>query len=312
MPKLSAKQIEAFLAVMETGSVTAAARRLHLSQPSVSRMLDRFEREVGFQTFDRRGGRLVPTAESRTFYMEVEHFYRGLAHLDRVAGEIRQNRRGFIRIGVFPAYSNGWIADRMTDFIRSREHVLVSINLMGSAEIIEATSRNEIDIGISAWQSNREGVICKPLSRSEIVCIAPAASELASRSALTVEDLDGQQFVSYSNVERSRAAIDHLFGERGIDRKIVVETSQAATLCHLVARGLGVSLVPRQVAMEYQHLGYAISEFSPQLQLGIFLLLPEHAHSSRLVTEISALLLAEQAADAEQPPTTSAANGAPA
>jgi len=291
MPKLSARQIEAFLAVMEMGSVTAAARRLHLSQPSVSRMLDRFEREVGFKTFDRRGGRLVPTAESQAFYIEVEHFYRGLAHLDQIADEIRQNKRGFIRIGVFPAYSNGWIVDRMAEFIRSRGHVLVSINLMGSADIIEATSRHEIDIGISAWQANRDGVICHPLSRSDVVCILPSESELSGRPTLIADDLQGQPFVSYSNVERSRAAIDHLFDERGIDRNIVVETSQAATLCYFVARGLGVSLVPRQVAMEYQHLGYTIREFSPKLQLGIFLLEPEHTHSSRLVTEIKQLFL---------------------
>jgi hypothetical protein len=51
--------------------------------------------------------------------------------------------------------------------------------------------------------------------------------------------------------------------------------------------------------MEYQHLGYAISEFSPRLQMGIFLLEPEHARSSRLVTEIKQLFLEQQALECE-------------
>src|SRR5262245_3710426 len=86
--KLRGRQIEVFQAVMEANTLTDAANRLCISQPSVSRILARFEQLAGFRAFEHKGRRLIPTAAAKVFYDEVLRMQRGIDHLNRVAEEI--------------------------------------------------------------------------------------------------------------------------------------------------------------------------------------------------------------------------------
>ncbi len=96
-------------------SIKAAAQHLNVSQPAVSRMVERFELEAGFAAFIRRRGKLVPTPEAEIFFSEVHQVYQGLDYLNEVAREIGSTRRGYLRIGVFPAYAEGWIGKRLAE-----------------------------------------------------------------------------------------------------------------------------------------------------------------------------------------------------
>ena len=88
------RQLEAFRAVMETGTVTAASQLLSISQPSLSTHIANLEHELQLSLFHRRGGRLVPTAESHMLFAEVDHVVKGMARLRRLAMDIRTLHAG--------------------------------------------------------------------------------------------------------------------------------------------------------------------------------------------------------------------------
>src|SRR4051794_32383621 len=83
------RQIEAFHAVMETGSVTHAGARLGISQPAVSKLLKSFAESCGFKLFLRSNGRLLPTREARLVAAEVELLVSGTERVERVAAAVR-------------------------------------------------------------------------------------------------------------------------------------------------------------------------------------------------------------------------------
>ncbi|TAK54317.1 MAG: LysR family transcriptional regulator [Gammaproteobacteria bacterium] len=284
--KISARQIEVFLAIMEYGTVTAAAEHLHVSQPAVSRMLDRFEAQTGFKAFVRSGTRLKPTAAGLVFYSEVKQVYKGLEYLNQIAVEVRDNRRGYLYIGVFPALSNSWIASRIRDFLLQHDHVLVSIVPMPSAEIVGAVSRQAMDIGITAGPSDDPGVECRPLAELQAVCILPSGHSLCRKKRIHARDLSGQDFVSLSSLDKSRTRIDAVFDQLAIRRNIRLETAQASSVCHMVASGVGVSVVTRYVAEEYAHLGYALRPFEPAIRFQTFLLRALHRPYSTLADQL--------------------------
>ncbi len=87
--RMSFRHIEAFRAVMATGSMTEASRRLHTSQPQVSRLIGQLEGITGLPLFDRGGSRLIPTLDGTRFHAEVERAFVGLASLEAAAGRIR-------------------------------------------------------------------------------------------------------------------------------------------------------------------------------------------------------------------------------
>lgn len=272
MARLNAKQMEVFVAVMTHGSITAAGQRLNVSQPAVSRMIERFEQEAGFVAFDRRRGKLVPTPEAEIFFAEVSQVYRGLDYLNEVAREIGTTRRGYLRVGVFPAFAEGWITERITRYVAGREELLTSLEPMSTDSVIEAVSRQTIDLGIALRASDREGLRSEEITSSEIVCILPKGHRLTGRPVLQPSDLSGEDFISMAAKVKARTSIDAVFDSSGVERRIRAETPWASTVCHMVAHGLGVGLVIRESALEFAHLGYQIAAFKPRIDYRAYLI----------------------------------------
>ncbi|MFZ4212517.1 LysR substrate-binding domain-containing protein [Pantoea endophytica] len=272
MAQLSVRQLDVFVAVMTEGSVTAAARQLNVSQPAVSRMLERFEIEAGFKAFERRKGKLQPTPEAEIFFAEVRHVYQGLTYLDDVAKEIGGGRRGQLRIAVFPAFAEGWIGKRVARYVAGRKDVLTSILPMSSANIADAVSRQTVDLGISLRMTERPGIESEEICHSEMVCIMPSTHQLATCETITPEDLVGENFISLASSANERTQIDAVFESRGIDRTVTAVTPWASSACHLVANNMGISIMLYESAMEYQHLNFSVAKFEPKLTYKVFLL----------------------------------------
>src|SRR5689334_5902908 len=95
--------VEVFHAVMRCSSVTEAARLLRTSQPTVSRELARFERDVGLVLFDRRRGRLFPSAHAHQLFEEVERSFAGLERIAQTAEALRHSGMGELRVACLPA-----------------------------------------------------------------------------------------------------------------------------------------------------------------------------------------------------------------
>ena len=100
---LNPRQIEAFRAVMQAGTVTAAAEVLHTTQPSVSRLLAQLARETRLTLFDHHQGRLRPTPEAQALLMVVERHFEGMDAIALQIGAIRRSGVGSLRVGCTPA-----------------------------------------------------------------------------------------------------------------------------------------------------------------------------------------------------------------
>lgn len=109
MARINSRQVEAFRAMMLTGSVTEAAKLMAVTQPAVSRLLRDFQALLKTELFERRGTGLVPTAAATALYTEVERSFVGLERITAAAEEIRGRRTGSLRIAALPALSNGYL-----------------------------------------------------------------------------------------------------------------------------------------------------------------------------------------------------------
>ena len=107
IPRMSLRHIEAFRAVMMTGSMTAAARRVHTSQPHVSRLIAQLEAITQFPLFDRNGSRLTPTQDGSRFFQEVEKTFIGLAGLESAAASIRSFSASRLSVAAMPRLAGG-------------------------------------------------------------------------------------------------------------------------------------------------------------------------------------------------------------
>jgi DNA-binding transcriptional LysR family regulator len=251
------RALQAFRQTMLGGSVTRAAAALGRTQPAVSRLLKELEEDVGFALFERVRGRLVATPEGRIFFEEVQRSFRGLERLGDVAAEIRQGRRGTLRIAAMPAAAASFMPDVLRRFAEATPDVALDLIVQPSVEVVRLVQLQEADLGLI------EGSVAAPglavLRRHALRCalIAPRGHRLPRRAAV-LRDLDGQPFVALSVGPSSVGAqLAGLFLREGIEPHVKVQTQLAATVSALVLQGLGLGVVDEQTALVHRAQGGA-------------------------------------------------------
>ena len=142
------RHIEVFNAVMHTGSVSAAARLINISQPAVSRTLQHAELQLGFALFQRSKGRLTPTSEALALLPHMEKLFAQLEEVQRLADSLRKGRAtDELRIASVLALSHEVLPRALAQFKHKHPNVTVSLQSLHSPQIVQALVMQEADVG---------------------------------------------------------------------------------------------------------------------------------------------------------------------
>jgi len=253
MSRVRIRQLEAFQAVLKTGSATRAAELLHISQPSVSKLLLDLEADIGLRLFERVRKRLLPTPEGRRLGQEVEDLFLKLSHIEHVGNEMRAKGIGELRIATLPALGAGLIPHVLAKFRREHPGIGVVLSVAPSQRVIEMVAAGEADVGFAYPVPGTPSTLMRhPLAVLPAVAALPRGHRLARRDVLRPEDFGGEAFISLGREDRSRDNMDAVFGKTPAVPEIVVETQFAAVACELVAAGVGVTLIDAVTANFYR------------------------------------------------------------
>jgi DNA-binding transcriptional LysR family regulator len=238
------RQLEAFHAVMQTGSVTRAAELLQISQPSASKLLQELERGTGVALFQRVRKRLVPTPEGRRLGREVEGLFLKLSHIEHVANEMRAIGPGELRIAALPALGLALVPRQLSAFRRSRPEIRAALTVASSQRVVEMVAAGEADVGFAYPVPGTPPTLERHgLGVLEAVAVLPRGHKLGQRKLLKPADFEGEAFVSLGREDRTRDNMEAVFGASRLGAEAAIETPFAAVACELVASGAGVALV---------------------------------------------------------------------
>lgn len=243
MARANIRQIEAFNAVMKSGSVTLAAKSLFISQPAVTKLIKSFEDSCGFPLFDRVSSRLRPMAEAHRLYLETDKLITGVARVENVARAIRDLERGEVSIVAFPSLCLRFLPRVMSTFSRERPDVHLSIETRTSQQIFESMLTGAADAGLSLVPTTHSGLDCKLFHESEMVCALPPDHPLCERRVVDLRDLAREPFISLGRDDLSNQLTKEAFDQAGISIEPLIRAQMADTACTFVSEGRGVSLV---------------------------------------------------------------------
>lgn len=266
---------------MQQRSVTRAAESLGVSQPAVSRLLADFEANVGFALFARRQGRLVPTAEAHVLNEEVERAFTGLERVAHAAGQIREGRRGALRIaGTFDLAAD-FLPRVIALFAREQGGIDITLLALEPAAVVEHVGAQRCDLGFVAPSVAHPHVRLEALGQWPMRCIVPRGHRLARKRVVTAADCAGEPFVSFPKMSEPRTRIDRVFAESGVTRQMGIEAALAQSIVALVEGGAGIALVdPLSAAGAAARV--VVKRFSP--------VLPETVHVARLADQSQSML----------------------
>jgi DNA-binding transcriptional LysR family regulator len=292
---ISLRHIEVFRAVMLTGSVTRAAAMLHTSQPTVSRELARLEHLLQLPLFERVHGKLQATAQAYALFEEVRRSYVGLERIVSLAGSMRQFGQGQLSIICLPTFAQTLLPGACRRFLQQAPGAGISITPQESPLLEEWLTSQRHDLGLCEGEGVPPGTSGTPLFEGSMCCVLPDGHPLLGKTRLSPEDFAGQDFISLSLLDQYRQRLDALFEERAITRRLVIETTSAASVCAMVRQGLGLALVNPLTALDEAGRGVQIRRFSVPLPFIVSLILPQHRPAQALVPPFIAALHAHVA-----------------
>ncbi|MCB1716123.1 MAG: LysR family transcriptional regulator [Candidatus Competibacteraceae bacterium] len=282
---LNFRQLEAFRALMLGKTVTRAAGMLFITQPAVTRLIRDLERQVGFELFERRKGRLHPTPEALALYQEVDTAFIGLDQIARHASMIRDFSAGRLTIGGMPALSLQFLPRVIHQFLQAHPGIAITLHSRSSQKIAEQVAAQHCDLGLAALDIDVPGVQTESLWAGQMVCVLPPDHRLVARAFVTPQDLAGEVFISLGTDHRARFQIDSVFAEAEVERRLQIETPLSATAIEFVKAGTGVTITEPVSAYCQTDKTVVVKPFKPTIPFEFLVLYPAERPRSRLAHE---------------------------
>lgn len=285
--------IETFSAVMRTGSTVRAASLMGVSQPTVSRAIQRLEDTTRLRLFERSGPRLLPTPEAAELHREILLARAGLDRVRQAVARLREAGTGTLRVAASAAFGLHFLPPLIARFSELHPFTLMTYEVAGSSVVRNLVATGEFDLGFCADEVDTAGVVAEPFATYSGICVMPSGHPLAKRIAIGPEDLQGIPFIALAPEDTTRRLLQVALEAAQARPQIVIETSFSATVCQLALAGAGIGLANPLAYQSggFEKLGLVARPFRPEIVFRSLMLTTAQRVKSALLSEFIALVL---------------------
>ncbi|MBY8867909.1 MULTISPECIES: LysR family transcriptional regulator [Streptomyces] len=240
------QQMRYAVALAETRNFTRAAERCSVVQSSLSHRIAGLERELGVKLFARSSRRVEPTSAGEAFLAAAREC---LAAADRAAVDAAEAAgvvRGRLAVGVIVTTAAVDVPELLQRYRARHPDVRVVLRSERSDRLVAAIRDGDLDIAFLGLPEDEppSGVRTLVLDRDRHVLVVPAGHRLAGADRVTLREIAGETFVDFVAGTPARAQSDRAFAAAGLARDVAYEAGLIELMTGLIARGLGVALLP--------------------------------------------------------------------
>jgi DNA-binding transcriptional LysR family regulator len=284
------RHIEVFNAIMLTGSVSAAARLINITQPAASRTLQHAELQLGFALFQRSKGRLTPTNEALTLFPHIERLFAQLDEVQRLAASLRGGEGRELRIVTVLALSYEVLPRALARFKTRHPGIVVSVEALHSPQIVSSLMLQEADVGFVFSAALHPALSHQHLSEKAMVCVVPKGLLPPSRlrsGVLALADLADVPVINLDARDPVGIRLSQACREAGVGFRsyVTVQTYHAALA--MAHHGLGVALVDACTAASADLSKVQVLALAPAITVPVHALRLSERPDSVLVREIT-------------------------
>jgi DNA-binding transcriptional LysR family regulator len=241
------RQLRAFVAIAETGTFTAGALRVHVTQAAISMQIRQLESEIGARVFVRAPRHVILTEAGEQLLRRARHILREHdAALDEIA-ELAGAERGRLRIGSASAMV---LTEQLPAILKDlrRQHPAAEIAVTsGTSEVlVDQILAGEVDIAFVSLPVDMRGIKTERLSEDQLVAIASPRHRLAKQKTISAYTLAGERLILGERGGNTRRLIDQFFAQAGVSIRVAMELSRQQAIKRMVEEDMGVGIVPLQ------------------------------------------------------------------
>jgi DNA-binding transcriptional LysR family regulator len=236
--------LQAFRAVVELGSFRKAADALSISQPALSRRIDKLEDALGVRLFERTTRSVTLTTVGRVFAPSAEQLLDDLDAALLGIRDVSSSRLGHVTIACVPSVAYYFLPNVIAEYHRRFPRIRVKLLDSGANEVLGAVISGEADFGVSFLGSQEPEIDFKVLLQERFVAACRRDHPLARKKRVTWDELYAHEYVSVDKTSGNRLLLDQALSGVAPPVPSVCETRHVTTLLGLIEAGLGVAAVP--------------------------------------------------------------------
>lgn len=266
---MNLRHIEIFHAVYVNGSVSAAARTLNVSQPSVSKMLRHAESLLGFQLFQRTNGGLVPTEDAHTLFGEVREIQDRVHALREAGRNLRRGSGGTLRISALPSLALDAIPAAVSRFLSTHGNVKFDLQTVHHDDLLRKLHERETDIAIAYQVPQAAPVAQSWLGEGELVVLYREQDMPDAPPSVELRRLQGQRFISLAASGPTGRLFTEELKRLNVELDEVVSARTFYIAGALVRQGVGMTVIDSFTAQACLAPGLAIRPLRPRVTFDI-------------------------------------------
>lgn len=245
------RQLRAFVAIAESGTFTAGARRVHVTQAAISMQIRQLEKELGSRLFVRAPRRVVLTEAGEHLLHRARHILREHDAAQDEIAELAGAERGRLRIGSASAMI---LTDPLPKILKDlRQHhpgAEVSVTSGTSEFLVGQILGGELDLAFVSLPVEARGIQTERLNQDQLVAIGSSRHRLAKQRAVSAYTLAGEKLILGERGGNTRRLIDQFFSQAGVALNVSMELSRQQAIKRMVEEDMGVGIVPLQSVLE--------------------------------------------------------------
>jgi len=287
---MNLRQIEVFHAVYLHGTVSAAARALNVSQPSVTKVLRHAERSIGLPLFERSKGRLIPTQDARTLFSEVSDIHDRVRSLRQAAQNMRHGRGSLLRVSALPSLGLGAIPEAVAQFLNGHEDILFDLQTLHHDEMVRKLYERETDIAISFEVPLTAPVAHQVIGEGELVVLYREEDIPDAPARIHLDELREHKFISPVQSGPIGRMLSTELNRLDVVLHEVVSARTYYVAAALVRAGVGMAIVDNFTAQASMTPGLSSRPLQPAITFDINAVYLQNNPPSRTASEFLALL----------------------
>lgn len=242
---MSYKQLFYFVAIVEAGNISAAAKKLNLSQPPLSKQIMLLENELGVKLMERNSRKISLTDAGVLLYQRAKNIISMMENTSEEMISFGSDRPHVLRLGVISSCSRSFIQDCMVDFHIMYPHVRFEVSEANTYNLLEMLSRGMIEAAVVRTPFHDDGLVCMYGKEEPMVAVGSEQYLGTTNNPITISQLAELPIDFYRRFEHILIPV---FQNNRLSPNILCESDDARTPLMWARAGLGVAVVPRSIS----------------------------------------------------------------
>lgn len=250
---MDVRQLQYFYEVAKQKSFTKAAEVLHISQPSLSKMVKSLEDEIGIKLIDRSGKRIQLTDAGEIVFQQAEAVLSSLNDLSNSLYDLMNLKRGTIKFGIPPIIGTLFFPRIMKSFRDSYPLIHIQMIEFGAKKMERIVEQGEVDIGVVLLPVDETKFESIPFAKEKLQVVIPKKHSFSDRQFISLTELKDESFIMFHEDFSMHEMIYNECLRVGFKPNIAYTSSQWDFIGEMVAANLGIALFPQSICQKLNH-----------------------------------------------------------